>query len=183
MAFLKWLMWMALIAFLGLVMVGFMLPRDISVTRSVTLSAPIERVYAVVSSPRQTKDWLPWGALDGKSETTYSFEGPESGNGAIMIWKNPKFRDYGEGRQTIVSARENERVVSELDLGKMGVSHMTMELFSDGVGTRVETKFETSLGHSPFARWFGLLLDDWLAEDLDKAHEGLKAKLAAQPAG
>ncbi|HOV03152.1 MAG TPA: SRPBCC family protein [Hyphomicrobiales bacterium] len=180
MAFLKWLMWMTLIAFLGLVMVGFMLPRDIAVTRTTTIAAPVEKVYAEVASPKATRDWLPWGKLD--DDTEYAFEGPEAGNGAIMTWKNPKYRDYGMGRQTIVSARPNERVVSELDLGKMGVSHMAIELFSEGVDTRADIKLETGLGHSPFARWVGLLLDDWLAEDLDKALAGLKAKVEAQPA-
>ncbi|MCC2112322.1 MAG: SRPBCC family protein [Hyphomicrobiales bacterium] len=179
MQFLKWLLWMFVIAFVGIVMVGFMLPRDIAVTRSMDIDVPVERVFAEINRPAASKDWVPWGTLD--ADTVFSFSGPEEGYDARMKWENPKFRDYGRGLQTIVVSERNRRVVSELNLEKMGDARADFELAELGTGTRVTATFATNLGHSPFGRWLGLLLDDWLTEDLDSALGKLKTKLETAP--
>ena len=67
--------------------------------------------------------------------------------------------------------------------GRCGiVSEPLLELAEDGVSTRLTWTVSTMLGHSPFGRWFGLLLDDWFAEDIEGGLAGLKAKLEATPA-
>ena len=180
MQFLKWLLWMFVIAFVGIVLVGFMLPRDIAVTRSMDIGVPVDRAFAEINSPAASKDWVPWGTLD--ADTVFSFSGPAQGYDARMKWENPKFRDYGRGLQTIVLSEKNRRVVSELNLEKMGDARAEFELTDLGGATRVAATFSTNLGHSPFGRWLGLLLDDWLTEDLDTALAKLKTKLESAPA-
>ena len=172
---LKWFLSMALIAFVGLVIVGFLLPREISATRTIRIAAAPMRVFTEIETPRRARDWLPVGVLDGTTE--YSFSGPDAGVGAMMKWSNPEFRDYGRGQLSVVGARAGERVEYALDLEKMGAARMQFELAQEGTGTRLSWTISTRLGGSPFARWIGLLLDDWLAEDIEKGLAGLKAKL------
>ncbi len=180
MKFLKWLLSMLVIGFIGLVLVGFMLPREISASRTAKLDASVDRVFAEIARPKAARDWLPVGALDDK--TVYEFDGPESGNGAAMKWSNPEYRDYGRGRLTVTQAHPNDLIEYLLDLEKMGVAQMRFELAEDGISTRLTWTVSTRLGHSPFGRWFGLLLDDWFAEDIDAGLERLKAKLETAPA-
>ena len=135
MKFLKWLLSMVVIAFIGLVLVGFMLPREISASRTALIAMSVDRVFAEIATPKSAKDWLPVGALDAK--TVYEFSGPETGNDAAMKWSNPEFRDYGRGKLTVVQAHPNDRIEYSLDLEKMGTAQMRFELAEDGVKEKI----------------------------------------------
>ena len=98
-------------------------PSHFRVERSVTLAAVPAEVFPHVNSLKKTHVWSPWTKLDPAAK--YSFEGPESGVGAINTWAGNN--QVGEGRQTIIESRPNELVRIKLDFLKPFESTSTAE--------------------------------------------------------
>lgn len=108
----------ALIAVLViLVVIGFLLPRQRHVERSIFIDAPPSVVFSQVNSYRHFNDWSPWVALMPDAE--YTFEGPEFGVGSKMSWSATEPRPES-GSQTIIASTPYERVDAEIDFGNRG---------------------------------------------------------------
>jgi uncharacterized protein YndB with AHSA1/START domain len=89
-------------------------PDHMRVTRSASIAAPPEAVFAQVNNLHQWEFWSPWVKLDPNAKTTY--EGPDAGVGAAFTWDgNSK---VGAGRMTITESRPNELVRFRLDFAK-----------------------------------------------------------------
>ena len=84
MKILKWLLGLVLLLAVVLVAGGWMLSPKFSVSRSVTVAAPPEKVYALVADPRRWKEWSVWNRRDPAMQITYS--GPPEGAGAAWAW-------------------------------------------------------------------------------------------------
>ncbi|MCU1536540.1 MAG: Polyketide cyclase/dehydrase [Humibacillus sp.] len=67
-------------------------------SRETTISAPPERVHALLDDFRQWRSWSPWEGLDDHLERDYS--GPQSGVGAVYAWRGN--RKAGEGRMELL---------------------------------------------------------------------------------
>jgi hypothetical protein len=102
----------ALAVMLGLFLVIVaMQSNEYRVTRSATMKAAPPAVFAEVNNFHNWEAWSPWAKLDPNSKT--EFAGPESGEGAKFSWSgNDK---VGEGTQTIVESKPDERIRIRLD--------------------------------------------------------------------
>src|SRR6266852_2515065 len=81
-------------------------PSDFRITRSATIAAPPEAVFAQVNDLHNWEAWSPWAKLDPNAKTTYA--GPAAGTGAAFAWSGNN--RIGEGRMTITESRPNEFV-------------------------------------------------------------------------
>ena len=84
--------------------------------RSITINAPVEKVFKVVNSFSHNKDWSPWFQIDPDMTTVYS--GPEKGVGAKYAWES-EHQDVGTGEQEIIEVKENELVNTTMAFGGM----------------------------------------------------------------
>src|ERR1700754_1147761 len=96
---LRSLFWITSILMTAFVVGGFLLPRHLKVSRSITIQAPALAVYDQFQTFQNWESWGPWFQRDPFLEK--KFEG-EPGIGAVMSWKS---KTEGEGRIKIVSAR------------------------------------------------------------------------------
>lgn len=94
-----------------LIVIIAMRPPDFRVTRSATVAAPPETVFAQVNDLHKWEAWSPWAKIDPAMKQTY--EGPPSGVGAMSSWSGNN--KVGEGRNTIVESRANELVRCKLE--------------------------------------------------------------------
>ncbi len=163
-----------LLLVVALVVVGFFLPRQVHVERSTVVDAPQATVFALVNGFRSFNKWSPWFALDPNA--TYTFEGPREGAGAKMSWTgDPK--KVGTGSQEILQSDGFESVTTNLDFGTQGKATSRIALSLDPGGTKVVWGFDTDVGMSPLARYFGLMFDRMIGADYEKGLANLK-KLA-----
>src|SRR6266849_5891596 len=88
-----------------------MQPSDFRITRSATIAAPPEAVFAQVNDLHNWEAWSPWAKLDPNAKSTY--EGPAAGVGAAFAWSGNN--QIGEGRMTVTESRPNELVRFKLD--------------------------------------------------------------------
>jgi uncharacterized protein YndB with AHSA1/START domain len=156
--------------------ISFLLPREVRVTRSVTIDAPPEAVFPHVNSLQRFVEWSPWQGYDPAMAQTFS--GPEAGVGNRMEWTSEDER-VGSGSQEITVSVPNERVETALDFGGMGGT-ATLALAPVGAGTEVTWGLDSDMGMNPVGRFMGLMMDRWVGGDYERGLLQLKAQVEAE---
>mgnify|MGYP001434113858 CR=1 FL=1 len=130
-------------------------PDTFRVERSVSIKAPPEKVFAMITDFRRWDAWSPWEKLDPNQRREIT--GPPSGKGAVYFWSgNDK---VGEGRMTVVEAQPGELVQIKLEFLKpwQSVNESEFRLTPDAGGTRVEWSM---VGHNGFVeKALGIFID------------------------
>ncbi|MBK7975311.1 MAG: SRPBCC family protein [Deltaproteobacteria bacterium] len=130
-------------------------PADFKVSRSRTLAAAPEVVFAWLDDFHRWHDWSPWEKLDPGMKREVG--GAPSGTGATYHWVgNDK---VGEGRMTITDSQPPRTVTIRLEFLKpFAATNTTLfELAPSGTGTTVTW---TMSGHNNFmAKAFSMLMD------------------------
>ena len=151
---------------------SFLLPRVVTVERTVTIDAPATDIFPLVNSMQRTVEWSPW--LEKDPNVVNTFTGPESGVGNKMAWASDS-PDVGTGTQEIVESVENQKVTTALDFGAQGLATAEFLLTDSGGGTDVTWTLITDTGFNPMARIFGMMLDGFVGPDYEKGLANLKA--------
>jgi len=93
-----------LIIAIALIAISYILPRMVSVERSIVINAAPDKIFPLVNSQRNGEQWSPWLSRDPNVKVIYS--GPDAGVGSKMEWisDNP---NVGNGTAEIVESVEN----------------------------------------------------------------------------
>lgn len=151
---------------------AFFLPREVTVTRAITINVEPDLVFAQVNDLKAQNTWSAWALRDPAMQVTYS--GPASGVGMKAEWVSDS---EGSGSQTITESVSNTRVVTALDFGMGGLATGRFELERAEGGTRLTWSLYSDTGFNPLARWFGLFMDGMVGPDFETGLLNLKAKL------
>ena len=176
MKFLKNLFIVIAVIAIVLIVVGFFLPKDVHVERSITIDAAPDTVFQQVNTFSSYNSWSPWFQRDPEAEYTYS--GPDSGVGAMMSWKsdNPQ---VGNGSQEIVESTYPKLVKTKLLFGddpEPGYAVFELEELAPRQ-TKLTWSFDVDFGNNIIGRYFGLFMDDMLGPDYEKGLQSLKDKI------
>jgi hypothetical protein len=174
---LKWFFG-TMLAILALLYVGgFFLSPKFTVSRSLVMAAPADKIYPLIASPRQWKQWSVWNKRDPDMAITY--EGPESGPGAKWTWTS---KSQGDGAMTFTQADPVRRVGYDLffpDFNTTSSGHFALE--PAGTGTKVTWVMNGDMGSNPLYRWIALMSDSMVGKDFDEGLAGLKALAEKSP--
>ena len=156
-----------------ILLVGFMLPREVTVQRSQSIEASPEAVFAVLNDLRYFNQWSPWAQRD--PEASYRLEGPASGPGSTLVWDG----QGGGGRLWIVDAHRPERVDLMMELGDATVDTGFNIRASDGAsngGSEVTWTMQARFGALDLTgRYIGLMLPALVGPDYRRGLERLAA--------
>ena len=167
---LKWLLLVILALIVVLFAGGYLLSPKFTVSRSVLVAAPPDRIYPLVADPRQWKEWSVWNRRDPAMAIEYS--GPESGAGAVWSWKS---KSEGDGRMSFTAAEPGRRVAYDLYFPDFGTtSSGAFDFAAEGGATRVTCTMNGDMGSNPFFRWFALNADSMVGKDFEAGLAGLK---------
>lgn len=170
------IMLLALVAIL--VVVGFLLPDDFHLERSVTIDAPACTVFAQLENFHRFNAWSPWADIDPNAE--YSISGTPKSIGHKMSWASED-RNVGSGTQEITALEPYRRVESHLDFGDQGQADVFFDLQPDGDAVKVVWGFDTSSEGNLIGRYFNFFLDSMIGPDYEKGLSRLKAIAEALP--
>lgn len=147
-------------------------PSDFRVSRSLTMSAPAETVFAQVNILRQWEAWNPWGKMDPNARMTY--EGPAAGVGASYTWAGNN--KVGEGRSTIVESKPSELVLFRLEFFKPMKAVNTAEFTFKPEGGKTAVTWTMSGKNNFMGKLFGLLIncDKMVGEQFEKGLATMK---------
>ncbi|UYV37078.1 SRPBCC family protein [Rhodobacteraceae bacterium D3-12] len=154
-----------------LVVVAYLLPRNVHVVRAIPIDAPPETVFPFVNSLKEGVKWSPWLSRD--PNTTLAFSGPESGVGNALEWTS-RDPQVSTGKQVITKSTPNSHVTTALDFGDMGLATARFTLTPAGTGTLISWRFDADMGRNPLSRWMGLMMDRWVGDDFEQGLANLK---------
>ena len=147
-------------------------PTTLRVQRSVSINAPPERIFSLISDFHQWVTWSPYEQKDPAMKRTYS--GTERGRGAVYAWDGDK--NVGSGRMEILDVSAPSKIVIKLDFFKPFEGHNTAEftMLPQGDGTHV-----TWLMHGPANFMSRLIqvfmnLDNLIGKDFEAGLANLK---------
>ncbi len=149
-------------------------PDTMHVQRSISIDAPADRVYPLISDFRQWPRWSPWENLDPAMTRTLS--GPPSGKGAIYEWKGNS--DVGSGRMEITGAAEPSNVTIQLDFLEPFEAHNVTEFRLESAGPATNVIW-TMDGPSRFTMKVMSLfmnMDSMIGADFEKGLAALKTE-------
>ena len=117
-------------------------PATLRVQRAISINAPPERIFSLISDFHQWLSWSPYEQKDPAMKRTYS--GAERGSGAVYAWDGDK--NVGSGRMEILETSAPQKIVIKLDFFTPFEGHNTAEftMLPQGDGTHV-----TWLMHGP----------------------------------
>ena len=147
-------------------------PSQFRITRSRTIGATPERLFALVNDFHEWAVWSPWEKLDPGMKRTY--EGPSAGPSARYAWAGDK---AGAGSMEITDAKPGESVAIDLRFIKPFPANNKV-LFSfepDGGGTRVTWTMD---GQSNFvSKAFGVFvdMDKLVGKDFESGLEAMES--------
>ena len=159
------------VAVAALVVISFLLPRHVTVARSIAIDAPPARIFVQINSLQRYNAWSPWAAID--PATQYTFSGPEEGVGNAMTWTTDH-PDLESGSQRIIRSEPDQIVESLLSFGKLGLAKSRFRLESQGPRTIVTWSFEVDVGINPVMRYIGLFVDDLVGGPYQSGLKSLK---------
>ncbi len=145
---------------LGLLIVALVLfvqaqPTEFLITRTRTLAAPPEVVFAHVVDLHEWTKWSPWEDIDPDMLREYS--GAPAGPGASYRWSGDE--DVGEGRMTITEAEAPKRVTLRLEFVRPFPTTNTVDFYIDDSGLATDVTWAMSGRNDFMAKLFGLFLD------------------------
>jgi hypothetical protein len=169
---------LALVAIIVLLSaIGFLLPAQCRVERTVTVRAKSEDVFSYLQTLKKWPEWTAWN-LQRYPDMKTTFSGPEAGVGATYNWEG---KDVGVGSIKITNADPNKGVTYDLEFDQgtfLAKGEIKMEPSGDNV--KLTWANESELGWNPVNRYFGLLMDRFMGPDLEAGLNSLKQKLESQ---
>ncbi len=169
---LKWLAYTIAAIALVIVAGSYLLPSAARVSRTVEITAPPDKVFAIVASIRRFQEYSPWAELDPNAK--YTFAGPETGVGQKLSWTSAK-DDVGNGAMTITELVAAKRVGIDLDFGDMGKAASDWDFQPTATGSKVTWGFTSPPHKGVVMPWMGLMFDSWIGPDYEKGLGRLKA--------
>jgi hypothetical protein len=165
---------MALVAIVAVFLVVVALqPSEYRVERTVTMAAPPASVFGEVNDFHKWDAWSPWAKLDPNAKV--SFEGPQSGTGAIMNWSgNDK---VGEGTLTLTESKPDELVKVKVDFVKPFEGSTTSQFAFKPDGDNTAVTWSMYGSHDFIGKAMCLIFNGtkMMGNDIDKGLANIKA--------
>ena len=159
-----------------LLVVSVFLPSEVQVQRAINIDAHQATIFALANDFHQVAKWAPWTARDPNARI--EFGGPDRGVGAVIRWEGSIL---GRGSETIVESVRFERIVKQLSGDGRGAATSTLVLGAENDSTTVTWSHATDFGMNLPGRYFGLMLESTVGDDLVARLESLKTMAESLP--
>lgn len=157
-----------------LLVIGFFLPSEYKVSRSVVIQAPAGEVFDQVADLRTWDQWTNWTvALDQSLKRQYS--GQPGQEGQRQVWSSTAM---GSGQMAITYVKRPDFVEYELLLDQAqhrALGYLEFQKAEGGV--RVTWTIRGDLGADLPGRYFALFYDASIGDDFQTSLANLKSRL------
>ncbi len=153
---------------------GWLIPKEWSVSRSITIQAVPEQIFPYVNDFHEWHKWSPWNESKDPS-LKYTYSGPATGPNAKQSWTSD---EMGQGWMQITTSGQQMGVSYDLFIDMQGKqSNLTGNLlFKETVdGTEVTWTDRGNSGNSWVNRWMSLMIQSMLGHELETGLATLKS--------
>jgi hypothetical protein len=151
-----------------------------TVERSVTIDAPLARIYNQIADFHRWVNWSPWEDLDPDLKRTYS--GAEKGVGAAYAWSGN--RKAGQGRMEITETSEPSKVRIDLQFEKPFKARNEIVITVVREGSDARVTWSMTGQNNLVTKVMGVFksMDKMIGPDFEKGLARLKATTEKAPA-
>lgn len=148
-------------------------PSEYRVERSTTVAAAPSQVFGHVNDFHKWEAWSPWAKIDPDAKIT--FEGPEAGQGAIMIWDGDE--KVGAGKMTLVESIPDKAVKTKVEFTRPYEGSTNSDFSFTPKGDQTEVSWAMHGTHNFMEKAFCLVMNGtgMMGKDLDKGLAQLKS--------
>ncbi len=153
-------------------------PDTFRLSRSTTIAAPPDRVFALINDLRRFNEWNPFAKMEPTVAITY--DASSVGVGGAYNWKGEK---TGEGRMQITESVPAQRVTAKLDFSKPFEAHNMVDFTVQAQGDKGSTVTWTMRGPMPYLNRLMTIffdMDKTVGKDFESGLANLKL-LAEKP--
>lgn len=135
-----------------LVIVGFILPEKVQISRSISINAPAEYAYEEVDKLENWNKWSYWSTRDPAMQINYGDK--RMGAGAFYAWVS---NDIGNGKLTITESVPFKSIRTDLNFMEGRTAKSWYDFSVNGEETKLTMNFMVDMGSNPMMRWIGAL--------------------------
>jgi uncharacterized protein YndB with AHSA1/START domain len=153
-------------------------PDSFRLSRSGTIDAPPDRVFALINELRRFNEWNPFARMDPQNAITY--DAVTAGVGGAYTWQGEK---SGAGRMQITESVPGQRVTARLDFSKPFEAHNLVDFTVQAQGDKASTVTWTMHGPMPYLNRLMTIffdMDKTVGKEFEAGLANLKA-LAEKP--
>lgn len=158
-----------------LLLVGFVLPAKLEVSKSVAINAPANAVFEEINDLERWEKWQYWNTLDPEMKITYGDK--KVGSGASYTWDGPVLE---QGSMLITESIPNKSVALSMEFGGNPASGF-YSLEPEGENTKLSFNFTADQGMNPIGRWINIFMKGEIEKSFDYAGEKIKGIAEAKP--
>lgn len=162
---------------LALVVIGFLLPGELQISRSASMNASAENVFDEINDLKKWQEWQYWNTLDPDMQITYGEK--TVGTGANYAWKGNS--QVGEGTITITESIPNKSVASDLAFTGSDPAKALYSIQEQGDSVTLTMTVDMNLGANPLMRWMGLFMKGHMNNAFDYGLNNIKQRAEAKP--
>ena len=159
-----------------LLIIGFVLPGKMELSKSITVNAPAGYVFEEINNLENNPKWSYWNNLYKDMKVSYG--NIKAGAGAISEWDG---EESGKGKMTITESIPDKSIKMDLDFMENGSAQSWYTFEKDGEGTKITTGFNTDMGMNPIMRWMGVFMKPEMEKAFDYNLSKLKEIAEAKP--
>lgn len=148
-------------------------PDTFRVQRSISIKAPAEKIFAILSDFRQSESWSPYEKKDPTMKRTFS--AAASGKGAVYEFAGNK--EVGKGRLLITDTVPSSKITIVLDIVEPFEAHNIVEYTLDPKGGATDVTWGMT-GQSPYIAkviCIFMNMDRMIGKDFEAGLANLKA--------
>ncbi len=160
-------MWIG-VALLAIILISFLFPTTLKISRNIVVNAPLDRVFDQVNDLRNWENWSPWKRMDPSMVMTYS--NPPVGQDAFYKWES-KDKRMGKGMLTLSKVVPLEEIVTSMEMEDWPRASASFKFTHQGEAILVTWSMEERIGSMPWSRYMALMMKGALKKQFD---DGLK---------
>ena len=165
------------ILIVALVLISFLLPGKLEISRSKVINASAESVFDEFNDLKKWQEWQYWNTLDSTMEITYGEK--TVGTGASYAWKgNSK---VGEGTITITESIPNTSVATDLAFTGYEPAKALYTVEPQGDSTKATLNVTLDFGMNLIGRWIGLFMKGEMEKAFDYGLNNIQTRAEAKP--
>lgn len=143
---------------------GLLLPRKWEVKESAVVDANQTQLFTYLNTIRNWEKWTAWNN-EAKSGFKFSYEGPESGEGAVQTWTAKRRK----GETSILGGTSPDQIDFQFKFGK-GQQKMkgSLLLIPEGSQTKVEWSMGGDAGDNSSYKMMAKMMKPYMARDFQE---------------
>jgi uncharacterized protein YndB with AHSA1/START domain len=150
--------------------VGFALPSEFKVERSISINGDAKQVYRYLADLREWRKWGLWFQLDPDMRVVYS--GPEQAVGMRSAWES---ESQGSGEMELIALDPNRRIIYTLYFPEFDMKS-TGELIITQQRDQIQLRWMNygNIQGGPLNNYFALVMDSMIGPDFEAGLSNLK---------